>query len=87
VECDLPATVPGQLDAINLRLEAGERRMRKIELAVAENTEITRDIRDAVIAGRVATKVVKGIGALAVAGSAIWAVVYQLLHNGQLPKP
>lgn len=85
-------SVPGQLDAIRRRLDNGEARFMKIEegqaqlkTAMAENTEITKDIRDAVTAGRVATKVVKWVGGLAIAGSAIWASFYQLTHGGKLP--
>lgn len=78
-------TVPGQLEAIRRRLDAGDHRMTAIERALAENTDITRDIRDAVTAGRVFTKVIKWVGVLAVAGSAIYAAVYQLTHSGRLP--
>jgi hypothetical protein len=78
-------TVPGQLDAIRRRLDNGDARMTKIEAALAENTEITRDIRDAVTAGKVVTKVIKWVGALAVAASAIYAGFYQLTHGGRLP--
>lgn len=71
-------TLPGHLDALHVRVE-------RIEAAVAENTEITKSIRDAQIAGRVVTKAVKVVGALAIAGSAIYAAAYQLLHGGKLP--
>jgi hypothetical protein len=81
----LPDTVPGQLDAIRRRLDDGERRFDAIERAVSENTEITRDIRDAVTAGRVFAKVIKWVGAIAVACSAIYAGLYQLTHSGRLP--
>ena len=85
-------SVPGQLDEIKRRLDEGDRRMGAIEFSVAENTVITRqvqtvtdEIRDAVTAGRVVTKVVKWVGALAIACSAIYAVIYQLTHGGRLP--
>lgn len=78
-------TVPAQLDAIRGRLDSGDKRFESIERALAENTEITKDIRDAIVAGRVATKAVKWLGALAIAGSAIYAAAYQILHNGKLP--
>lgn len=85
-------SIPGQLDAIRMRLDNGEARFVKLEAgqadlkkAMAENTEITKDIRDAVTAGRVATKVVKWVGGLAIASSAIWASIYQLTHGGKLP--
>lgn len=60
-------------------------RLTSLERAVAENTEITKDIRDAVVAGKFVAKLIKWTGALALAGSAIYAAVYQLLHDGKLP--
>lgn len=71
-------SIPGKLDALTLRVE-------KIERAVEENTELTRDIRDAVVAGRIATKVIKWLGAVAAAGSALWVAFWQLTHHGKTP--
>ena len=71
-------SIPGKLDALTLRVE-------KIERAVEENTELTRDIRDAVVAGRIATKVIKWLGAVAAAGSALWVAFWQLTHQGKAP--
>lgn len=80
-------SVPGQLDAIRVRLDNGDEWMRQIEVAVAENTLLTRgaierldaaagvlsDIKDAQTFGRVGKKIVVGIGAIAGAGAAIAA--------------
>lgn len=71
-------TVPGQLDALSQRVS-------KLEIAVAENTDLTRDIRDALVAGKMATKAVRWFGAMAAAGIAIYAAIYQLLHHGKPP--
>lgn len=71
-------SVPGQLEEIRKRLDKGDRRFETLETAVRENTEITKDIRDAVVAGRVATKLIKWLGAVALAVSAIWALVHQV---------
>ena len=60
-------------------------RLANVEEAVRENTEITKDIRDAVVAGRVAAKLIKWLGAIAAAGSAIWIAWYQLTHGGKMP--
>lgn len=60
-------------------------RLTVLERLVQENTEMTKDIRDAVTAGRVATKVIKWAGAIALASSAIYAAVYQATHGGKLP--
>lgn len=79
-----PATIPGELSAINDRLDKGEERFEKLERAVAENTrittesaEITRDIRDALIFARVGTKIIKWLGVLggaAVAVLTLWTM-------------
>lgn len=88
-----------KLESVSARLDAGDLRMRLIEHSVAENTVITKemsgtvnDIRDIVeagkavtLVGRGATRIIKWIGAIALAGSAIYALVYQLTHNGKLP--
>lgn len=78
-------TIPGQLDAIRERLDKGDRRMGELERAMKDNTDITREIRDAVTAGRVATRVIKWLGALALALSGIYALYYQATHGGRLP--
>lgn len=88
-----------KLESVSSRLDAGDLRMRLIEHSVAENTTITRgmsdtvnDIRDIVeagkavtLVGRGATKLIKWIGALAIAGSAMYALFYQATHGGKLP--
>jgi hypothetical protein len=92
-------SVPGQLDAIRERLDHGDRRMKAIEHAVAENTRITRDgarqtnenaevledIRSAQVAGRILTKGIKWLSAATIAVSAVWALIYQATHGGKLP--
>jgi hypothetical protein len=75
---EFAATIPG-------RLEDLQERVGKLEEAVAENTEITRDVRDMLVAGRVLVKAAKVAGIVAGAGSAMWAAGYQILHNGNLP--
>jgi len=67
-------SIPGKLDALAARVV-------HIEKAVAENTDLTRDIRDALIAGRVMTKALKWLGAIAAAGSALWVAWQQLRHG------
>ena len=80
-------TIPGQLAEIRSRLDKSDQRFEKLEALVAENTEITKDIRDALTAGRVATKVVKWLGGLALGTSAIWAAWHQVSNGGQPPIP
>lgn len=62
-------SIPGKLDALTARVG-------KIEVAVAENTELTRDIKDLLTAGKVMSKIIKWMGGLAAAGSAIWAAFH-----------
>jgi hypothetical protein len=78
-------TIPGALDAIRKEQHRTEVRLTALEQAVEDNTQLTREIRDAVTAGRVATKVVKWLGGLAIALSALYALYYQLTHDGRLP--
>jgi hypothetical protein len=75
---DYTDTVPGTLDDIKARVG-------RLEQAVAENTELTRDVRDMLTAGRVMVKAAKVAGALAAAGSALWIAVYQITHGGHPP--
>lgn len=49
------------------------------------NTEMTSDIRDVVTAGRVGSKVVKWLGAMAIAGASIYSAFYAVTHGGKLP--
>ena len=85
-------TIPGALDGIRIRqlvtasrVDAVERRLGTMETLLTENTAITRDIRDAMVASRLITRVIRWLGGLALAGSAIYAAWYQFLHRGQLP--
>lgn len=78
-------TIPGALDAIRKEQHRTEERLSALEQAVEDNTQLTREIRDAVTAGRVATRVIKWLGGLALAFSALSALYYQLTHGGRLP--
>lgn len=89
---DEDETIPGALDGIRERLGGTERRvgdieqrMQGMEQLLTENTAVTREIRDVVTAGRVFTRVVKWAGALAIAGSALYAAWHQFTHGGELP--
>lgn len=58
-------SIPGKLDALTVRVE-------KIEVAVAENTELTRDIKDALGGLRVFGVVMKWFAGVAAGVAAIW---------------
>ncbi len=66
---------------IDARLLEGDRRMEAIELSLRENTDITRDIRDAVVAGRVATRFIKWAGAVAIAVVCLYQAWATLIHG------
>lgn len=77
-----------RLSAIEAQLVDGRRRMDVLEAAVGENTDLTRDIRDIMVAARVGFKVLGGLGTLAkwslyICGAA--AAVWGLIHGA--PKP
>lgn len=81
-------TIPGELNEIHLRLNAGEKRMQNIERALEDNTAITRDIKDILDAARVGFKVLGGLGAVfkwagIVAGAlvAIWSFILAVSHG------
>jgi len=65
--------------------------------AIKQNTVITEDVAEIVNlaksffrfwgwVGRKGSMIAKPIGIIAAAATAVWVVVYQLLHNGNLPK-
>lgn len=78
-------TIPGQLAEIRSRLDKGDARFEKLEKSLAENTEITKDIRDVVVTGRVMTKITKWVGAVALAISAVWALWHQATNGVHPP--
>lgn len=78
-------TIPNQLDDIRNRLDSGDRRMTRIEEQIAENTDLTKDIRDALVFGRVGTRIIKWSGAIAGACLSMYGVFYALTHGGKPP--
>ena len=84
----IDAEVKKEFEGIDRRLNNGKDRMDKLEAAIAENTKITREIKDIVdlgrsffiILGHIGT-VAKWIGAI---GTAI-AAIYALFHLNQPP--
>ncbi len=84
-------TVPGQLEEIRRRLNAGDRRFTELDRRLAENTELTRentritreaaedirDVRDALVFARVSTRLIKWLGAI---GALVGAVMTVLSH-------
>lgn len=64
-------STPAKLDALTARVG-------RIEVAVAENTELTRDIRDALIAGRIVGRVIKWASGIVAGAVALWAAWHQV---------
>lgn len=69
------------------RLEVGEKRMTSIEAELLMNTEITREIRDAVTAGKMMSRLIRWVGGIAAAGAAIWAAAVTIMGGGKPPSP
>lgn len=65
-------TIPGQLSAIQDSLLTQDKRLVLLEKAVEDNTELTKDIKEALVAGKFFTKIVKWGGGVAAAVSAIY---------------
>lgn len=99
-DADALTTMPGELQAIHARLDAGTVRMKKIEAVQAEmhgellsNSATTSEIRDLMQAARVGFRVLGGLGVaakwlgtIAAAGVAIYAALYAITHGGATPK-
>lgn len=84
--------VAARLADIDRRLARGDARMANIEVELASNTEVTREVRDLMTAARVGFRVlgglgtaVKWLGILATASAAIYTAVQTLLHGAQPP--
>ena len=88
----IPDTVAARLADIDQRLARGDTRMANIEVELASNTEVTREVRDLMTAARVGFRVLGGLGTaakwvgiLATASAAVYTAVQTLLHSGQPP--
>ena len=92
---DIHARLDGQDARLN-RMEAGladnTAKTERIERAVQENTAITSvntellgDIRNALIFGRIGTKIFKWLGTVSTAGMALYAIYYAATHGGKPP--
>lgn len=84
--------VAAKLADIDQRLARGDARMASIEVELASNTDVTREIRDLMTAARVGFRVLGGLGTavkwmsiLATAGAAIYTALLTLLHSSQPP--
>lgn len=62
-------------DAGVKRLDQMDVRLSKLEAAVAENTDLTRDVRDAITAGRFAGKAVKLLAGAVITGVSAWLAI------------
>ena len=78
--------------AFEERLSRAAERMDRIEQELRDNNQMTREIRDVMVAGKVGLKVLGGVGiavkwagVLAAAALAVWSFVYALMH-GAPPK-
>lgn len=81
-----------RFDSIDQRLDAGSKRMKSIEQQLAENTELTRDVREFLETGRAGLRVLgvlgsvaSWLGKLATAGLALWALFQAIKHGGPPP--
>lgn len=82
-------SIPGQLDAIKVRLDKGDVRMDRMESSITENTSLTKEIKDLMEIGRAGFKVLGWIGIAAkwiAAIAAAGASVYALFHHSAPPK-
>lgn len=87
-----PPDACARFDAIDERLDAGSKRMTRIETQLQENTDLTRDVREFLEAGRAGLRVLgvlgsvaSWLGKLATAGLALWALFQAIKHGGPPP--
>lgn len=72
---------------INDSLQGGRDRMDRIEKLIAENTTITKSVRETVTAGKVATKVIQWLAGFATAVTVIYAAYYQVTGHPPTTPP
>lgn len=85
-------TVPGLLKEIRDTLKSQDRRLQQLEREVKDNTAktqdaltVTRDVRNAQIAGRIAYRVLKTVAAIIVACGVILGAVTLATNPGAFP--
>lgn len=69
-------------DSISERIDKLERQQGEMVGELATNTQITSAVHDAYTAGRVATRIVKWVGGVALAIGSIWWAVKEISHAG-----
>ena len=83
-------SIPGKLDALHGHVAGLTGRVEDLERAMERNNEMTekittiipvvQDIRDAQIAGKVAGKLIKGAGGIAIGATAIGTAIAAAWH-------
>lgn len=74
-------------ERVDALLAAQDSRMTAVEAQMAQTADVCDGIMTAVSAGKVATKLIKWVGAIALAfGSLMWAI-RQTVHGGGGPPP
>lgn len=68
------------------RLDHGEKRMAGIEGQLVINTELTKEIRDAVVTARTMSKFIRWAGGIVAGLAAIWAGIVTF-WSGKPPSP
>lgn len=71
------------------RMQVIEDEQRTMREELQRNTEVTQSVRDTYTAGRVATRVIKWIGGIAIAVGSFWWAMKEVLgyHSGIGPTP
>lgn len=69
------------------RIGGVEGRLTEVETTLKRNMEMTEQVRDAVVAAKVAHAVMKWVSSLVVAGAAIWFTAKQLLGGSGSSGP
>ena len=76
-----------------VRFDKIELRLGLVEGQITTNTELTKEIRDAIVAAKMGFKVIGGIGQIvkwagiiSAAALSIYAAIFALMHGGASPK-
>lgn len=82
-----------RFDIIERQLIQGAKRMDSLESSVKQNTELTQEIRDVMVAAKVGFRVLGGVGTMvkwfgviAAGALSIYVAVYAALHGGHPPR-
>lgn len=75
------------------RFDSLDARLREVERSIDANTDLTKEIRDVIVATKLGLRVLGGLGVavkwagmIAAGGLSIYAAIYAITHGGMPPE-